>query len=326
MKKFTTLRLYLQRSDYIAPLSFLLILSIFIAYKEPAFLTIENIKDIARQTAVVAILGCGQTIVILSGNIDLSVGINVTFVGCVIAVAMRQYQLAPLFAICLGVLGGGLVGALNGGLIAFGKIPAFIVTLGSMLIWKGVALTVSGSQNISIKGQIFDSIGAGGLGESKHSNGIPYAFIIMIVVAAACHWLLKTTRYGRAIYAVGGNRESARLSGISLTRMTMSVMTLCGITAGIAGLVDVSRAGVASPTAVDGMELWAIAASVIGGTSLYGGVGGIPGTIIGAFLMSIIRNGCNLHGLDQGKQFMIVGTVIVLAVLNDRARSKHATT
>ena len=286
-------------------------------------MTIENIKDIARQTAVVAILGCGQTLVILSGNIDLSVGVNLAFVGCVIAVVMRQFHFDPLIAILLGVIAGGLIGTLNGLLTAFGKVPAFIVTLGSMLICKGLALTVSGSQNISVKGQLFESIGAGGLGESKSTNGVPYAFIIMLVVAVVSHFILKLTKWGRAVYAVGGNREASRLSGISLTKMTVSLMAFCGVTAGIAGVVDVARAGVSQPTAGGQLELWSIAASVIGGTSLFGGVGGIPGTIIGAFLMSIIQNGCNLLGLDQGRQFVIVGTVIVLAVLYDRARSQR---
>ena len=179
------------------------------------------------------------------------------------------------------------------------------------------------SNNTTNKCQIFEGIGAGGLGESKNTNGIPYAFLIMLFVAVISHLILKYSAWGRAVYAVGGNREASRLSGISINKMTISVMAFCGITAGIAGVVDVARAGVSQPTAGGQLELWSIAASVIGGTSLFGGVGGIPGTIIGAFLMSIIQNGCNLLGLDQGRQFIIVGAVIVLAVLYDRARSQR---
>lgn len=315
-------RLKAALKDTLAPLSFLLALCAVLWRIEPTFLTVSNLQDVARQTAVVAILAVGQTIVIISGNIDLSVGFNLAFAGCVAGVAMRDHHVGILVAVLISCGAGAMIGVGNGLLTAFGRIPSFIVTLGMMLIGRGLALDVAKNVNISGLAPGFEMIGSGGLFESGKTAGIPYAFLIMLLVAICGHILLTRTRWGRAVYAVGGNREAARLSGINLQGMTISIMTLCGLTAGLAAVVDVSRAGVAQPTAGAQMELWAIAATVIGGTSLFGGVGGIPGTIIGAFLMSVIQNGCNLHGTEQGNQFIIVGSVIIVAVLYDRLRRK----
>ncbi|MCS6777631.1 MAG: ABC transporter permease [Chloroherpetonaceae bacterium] len=309
--------------DVLAPLSFLVILSTILWRLEPSFLRVNNLQDIARQTAVVAILAVGQTVVIISGHIDLSVGFNLAFAGCVAGVAMRDYQAGAMTAAMLSCLSGAGVGVLNGLITAYGRIPAFIVTLGMMLTCRGMALIVAGNVNISGLAPGYELIGAGELFGSAKTAGIPYAFLIMIGAALLGQILLTRTQWGRYVYAVGGNREAARLSGLPMNRITVTVMAFSGLMAGLAAVVDVSRAGVAQPTAGQQMELWSIAATVIGGTSLFGGVGGIPGTILGAFLMSVIQNGCNLRGVEQGMQFIVVGTVIILAVLYDRLRRRQ---
>jgi ribose transport system permease protein len=308
--------------DTLAPLSFLLVLCLVLWRVEPSFATIGNLQDIARQTAVVAILAVGQTVVIISSNIDLSVGFNLAFAGCIAGVAMRDHHVGVAGAVLLSCLAGGLIGITNGLLTAFGRIPSFIVTLGMMLVCRGLALVVAHNVDISGLAPGYDVIGSGELFGGPHTAGIPYAFLIMLAAALLGQVLLSRTLWGRAVYAIGGNQEAARLSGINLRRMTISILAFCGLMAGLASVVDVSRAGVAQPTAGPQMELWSIAATVIGGTSLFGGVGGIPGTLIGAFLMSVIQNGCNLRGVEQGQQYIIVGAVIVLAVLYDRLRRK----
>ncbi len=308
--------------DTLAPLSFLLALCLVLWRLEPSFIKVSNIQDIARQTAVVAILAVGQTIVIISGNIDLSVGFNLAFAGCIAGVAMRDHHAGVLAAILISCLAGGVIGLANGMLTAFGRIPSFIVTLGMMLVCRGLALVVAHNVNISGLAAGYEVIGSGELFGGPRTAGIPYAFLIMLVAALIGQILLSRTRWGRSVYAMGGNPEAARLSGIRLRKMTITIMAFGGLMAGLASVVDVSRAGVAQPTAGPQMELWSIAATVIGGTSLFGGVGGIPGTIIGAFLMSVIQNGCNLGGVEQGQQYIIVGAVIVIAVLYDRLRRK----
>lgn len=306
--------------DTLAPLSFLLILSLVVWRLNPTFIKPQNLQDVARQTAVVGILAVGQTVVIISGNIDLSVGFGLAFAGCVAGVAMRDHSVGVLGAMGVSCAAGLLIGLVNGVITAFGRIPSFIVTLGMMLVCRGLALMVANNVNISGLAPGYETIGSGALFESRRTAGIPYAFLMMLAAALVGHILLSRTRWGRSVYAVGGNPESARLSGISVRNMTISIMALSGLGAGLAAVVDVSRAGVAQPTAGAQMELWSIAATVIGGTSLFGGVGGIPGTIIGALLMSVIQNGCNLRGLEQGPQFIIVGAVIIVAVLYDRIR------
>jgi|SRR5579884_22011 len=312
--------LWAQLKDTLAPLAFLLLLCLILWRIQPRFLLPENLRDIARATAVVAILAVGQTIVIISGNIDLSVGFNLAFAGCVAGVMMRDHHAGVGAAVAISCLAGGLIGVGNGALTAFGRIPSFIVTLGTMLICRGLALVVAHEVDVSGLAPGYEKIGAGLLW--PNSIGIPYAFIIMLGAAILGQMLLSRTRWGRAVYAMGGNREAARLSGINLTGMTISIMAFCGLMAGLASVVEVSRNGVAQPMAEPQIELWCIAATVIGGTSLFGGIGGIPGTIIGAFLMSVIQNGCTLYGLEQGQQYIILGTVVILALLYDRLRRR----
>ncbi len=304
-------------SRALAPLTFLILLCIVLSVLNPNFKTADNIKQIAVQAAVVAILACGQTVVIISGNIDLSVGAVMAFAGVTSAVAMANHHAGVWQGVVIALICGLGSGILSGLITAFGRIPAFIVTLGMMGIIHGAAGIVSPT-NIGQQPTGFEVFGFGELFGSDARNGIPYAVIIMVLAAVCVHIALSKLKWGRAVYAMGGNNEAARLSGIKLTWATTSVFALSGLLAGVAAVVNISRSSVASKDAGIGYELDAVAATVVGGTSLFGGQGGIPGTIIGAVLIYTIRNGCALRGLGPDYQRAIIGGVVILAVLFDR--------
>ncbi|HZO91178.1 MAG TPA: ABC transporter permease [Chthonomonadaceae bacterium] len=305
-------------SGTLAPLSFLLLLSIALWFLSPNFATRDNLKQIAVQAAVVAILACGQTAVIISGNIDLSVASVMAFAGVAAAQAMSHHLVGVWGGVGIACLSGLILGIVSGLVTAFGRIPSFIVTLGMMGIARGAAGIISNSVTIGGLPEGFQVFGFGELFGSETRDGIPYAVLMMAAAAVGVHVILARTRWGRALYAMGGNQEAARLSGINLRRAITGVFALSGLLAGFAAIVNVSRASVASKDAGLGYELDAVAATVVGGTSLFGGQGGIPGTIIGAFLIYTIRNGCNLRGLSPDYQSAIIGAVVILAVLYDR--------
>lgn len=305
-------------SGAFAPLSFLILLCVILTLFAPHFASRDNLKQIAVQAAVVAILACGQTAVIVSGNIDLSVGAVMAFSGVAGALAMSQYHVGIAGGVAVSLLCGLLWGIVTGLISAYGQIPTFIVTLGIMGVAHGSAGIISHSQNVGGLPNAFDIFGFGEMFGTASSDGIPYAFLMMVFAALCVHAALSRTVWGRSLYAMGGNREAARLSGIRLTRAITSVFALSGLLAGFASIVNVSRSSVASMDAGIGLELDAVAAAVVGGTSLFGGQGGIPGTIIGAFLIYTIRNGCQLKGLGTEYQRAIIGAVIILAVLYDR--------
>ena len=302
----------------LAPLTFLLLLGLILSRIAPNFATRDNLKQIAVQSAVIAILACGQTAVIISGNIDLSVGAVMAFAGVTAAAAMTQHGVGVWPAVLLACVSGLLAGAATGLITAYGKIPSFIVTLGMMGVVYGAGGILSGSKNIGNFPPGFAVFGSQELFGSAERDGIPYAILIMVVVALAVGALLARTRWGRTLYAMGGNREATRLSGISLNRATISVFALSGLLAGVAAVVNISRTGIAAYDAGNSYELYAVAATVIGGTSLFGGQGGIPGTIIGALLMFTIRNGCALSNVSPNFERAIIGGVVILAVLYDR--------
>ena len=310
---------WLQRiTSTLAPLTFLLILCLILARFAPNFATRDNLKQIAIQSAVVAILACGQTIVIISGNIDLSVGSVMAFAGVVAAVAMKDHGASIPMAVLLSCLAGVGAGTVTGLITAYGRIPSFIVSLGMLNIARGAAGIVSKSVNIGGLPAAFAIFGTGEFLGSDQRDGLPYSIIIMLTVAVIMHIGLARTRWGRSVYALGGNKEAARLSGIKITSKITSVFALSGLLAGVAAVVNLSRTSVASMAAGDGLELDAVAATVVGGTSLFGGKGNIAGTIIGAVLINTIRNGCILRGLTPDYQRAIIGAVIILAVLFDR--------
>jgi ribose/xylose/arabinose/galactoside ABC-type transport system permease subunit len=305
-------------SGSLAPLSFLLLLSILLTVTTPNFASRDNLKQIAIQAAVVAILACGQTVVIVAGHIDLSVGAMMALAGVAAGQSMHLYHVNMWVAVLAACVCGIITGVLNGLITAYGKISAFIVTLGMMGLAYGVGSIFANSQNVFGFSPGFDIFGNAELFASKNTDGIPYAILIMALVAVAVFVAMSRTAWGRSVYAMGGNPEAARLSGLSLSRMTISVFALSGLLAGIAAVVNVSRISVAEYKAGNGYELYAVAATVIGGTSLLGGQGGIPGTILGALLMYTIINGCDLHGLGSDYQRAIIGAVVIIAVLYDR--------
>ncbi len=306
----------------VAPLSFLalLVLVLSFALRKEGFLTLENWKNIVQATAVVAILAIGQTAVIIAGEIDLSVGQIASVAGCVAAWAMVSHGVSLPLGVLIACCTGALCGVVNGLLRAYGKMPSFIVTLGMMGVANGLALKVAGGQNIRNLPEGISYFSRGELFGGPTTQGIPIPLILILVAAIIVHLILSRTAWGRKLYAVGGNRDAARLAGISIPRTMITVFLLSGLMAGFAAVVQVSRSGIAQPTGGAGLELRAIAATVIGGTSLAGGQGAISGTLIGAFLMAVIQNGCDLKVIEPYYQLIIIGAVIWLAALYDGMR------
>lgn len=307
-------------SRTLGPLSFLLLLALALSFLSPNFATRDNLKQIAIQAAVVVILASAQTVVMISGNIDLSVGAVMALSGVAAADAMAHHHVGIAAGVLIACLCGGVAGSVTGLITAYGRIPSFIVTLGMMGVAHGAAGILSNSVNIGGLPPGFQMFGFGELFGSATRDGLPYAVLLMLLTALVVHIALAKTKWGRAVYAMGGNREAARLSGIGLSRITLSVFALSGLLAGVAAVINVSYASVASKDAGLGYELYAVAAAVVGGTSLFGGQGGVFGTVIGAILIYTIRNGCDLRGLGPDYQSVIIGTVVVLAVLYDRFR------
>lgn len=279
------------------------------------FLTPDNLINVVLQAAINATIACGMTFVILTGGIDLSVGSIVAFAGVILGMMLKA-DVPVLAAVVVCVLLGGLCGLVNGLLVTQVNLPPFITTLGTMSIARGLALYVTGGRSISGFGGKLSAIGSGAL------LGIPWMIILMAITFALGMFLLRYTRAGRYIYAIGGNAEATRLSGIRTKRYTALVYIVSGLTAGIAALMLTARLDSAQPVAGQSYELQAIAATVIGGTSLDGGEGRLSGTIIGALIISVLNNGLNLLNVSSYIQQIVIGLVIILAVSVDRIRNK----
>ncbi|NLI01378.1 MAG: ABC transporter permease [Chthonomonadales bacterium] len=311
----------------LAPLASLLIIVIalsFVAGPE-GFRTRANWNTIIQGTAVVAILAVAETAVIIAGHIDLSVGRMLALSSVVAATVMVHHNAGIVGGIVAALVTGLACGLISGLLTAYGRMPAFIATLGTMGVAYGLALRVANDANVSGVAPGFEEIALGHLGSTSSIEGIPYPLVLMVGAAAAVHLLLSRTGWGRHLYAVGGNPDAARLSGVSLRKITVTVFMLSGLMAGFAAVIHVARTGGGQPTAGVGLELQAIAATVIGGTSLAGGVGGVFGTLIGAFLMAVIQNGCDLKNIPPHFQVIIIGCVIWLAALYDGFRRRAST-
>jgi ribose transport system permease protein len=276
----------------------------------PHFLTVPNLVNIAQQTSINAIIAVGLTFVIITAGIDLSVGSIVAFSGVVLASALEA-GLPMSLAIILGLGVGLICGLINGSLIAYGKLPPFIATLGMMSVARGAALMYTQGRPISGFDLNFRSIATGEI------MFIPVPVILMILVYLIAHFILTHTKLGRYTYAIGGNEEAALLSGINVTRYKAAVYGICGALSGLAAVILTARLNSAQPIAGMMYELDAIAATVIGGTSLMGGEGRIVGTLIGALIMGVLRNGLNLLGVSSFLQQAIIGAVIIIAVLVD---------
>jgi ribose/xylose/arabinose/galactoside ABC-type transport system permease subunit len=286
-----------------------IVLSLLCPNTFPTFL---NQINVARQISINGILAIGVTFVILTGGVDLSLGSLVALTG-VVAATFGNFP-API-AILAGVLTGTLCGMANGQVITRGRVAPFIVTLGMMTIARGLALVVSKGRPIMIENAAFNRLG-GDVGI------VPIPTILFVVFALLCWIFLARTRLGRHVYAVGGNEKAARAAGINVGAVKAFVYTLCGAFSGLAGVVLAARITTGQPNAGIGYELDAIAAVVIGGTSLSGGVGGIGGTLLGALLMGVINNGLDLMGVTSYYQQILKGLIIIGAVLLDRQQAK----
>lgn len=288
----------------------LLALCVVAAILSPAFLSAGNLTNVLRQVALFGIVSIGMTFVILTRGIDLSVG---SILGvCAVSTALMLTSGYPVAVTVPAILIlGTVMGALNGLGIAFGGIPSFIMTLGMMVMGRGLALTMADGQPIGLgeHANAFRWLGRGDM------LGLPVPVWILLVVAAVAFITLRYTAYGRQIYAVGSNTEAARLSGIHVGFVTFSVYAISGLLASLTALIIVSRLTVGEPTAGTGIELEAIAMTVIGGTSLFGGEGGIIGTLVGAAILSVLANILNLLGISSFMQQIIKGAIIVGAVL-----------
>ncbi len=282
------------------------------------FLTPANLMDLAQQISVNAILAFGLTLVILIGGIDLSVGAMVALAG-VVCVSVLNLA-GPLGGLTAGLAAALLLGLINGCCAARTRMPPFIITLATMLIARGMALGFNESRPLPIAE---DQTWLLALGNSRLGGWLPLPVIVMLWVFAISTVLLHRTRFGQHLYAIGGNREAARFTGIAIARHEVAVYAICGLCAGLAGLIHASQLYSAEPAAGQGFELNAIAAVVVGGTSFSGGIGALPGTLLGAIIIGILDKGLNQAGVHFSLQYIVKGLVILGAVYLDVRRRKE---
>jgi len=293
-----------------------IIICLILSFISPQFLTVSNWTIIVTQASINALLAFGVTFVIITGGIDLSLGSMVAVTGVTAAMLAHPdtYPVAlPIFA---GLLSGLLMGVFNGFVITKSKIAPFIVTLGTMTIGRGLALILSKGRPVSNLSDSFNFIGGGDI------FGFPFPIIILILIFAICSITLKKTLLGRYIYAVGGNEQAARASGINVNQIKMAVYSISGLLAGLAGILLTSRITTGQPNAGAGFELDAIAAAVIGGTSTSGGTGTMTGTLVGVLLIGVINNGLDLLNVTSYYQQVVMGIIIIGAVVLDSWNQK----
>lgn len=294
----------------------LLVLIAVVSTMSPNFFTVNNLFNILQQTSVNAIMAVGMTLVILTSGIDLSVG-SLLALGAV-AASIVGIEVNALVAVAAALALGAAIGAVTGVIVAKGRVQAFIATLVMMLLLRGVTMVYTNGSPINTGfSDNADLFGWFGIGRPL---GIPTPVWIMAIVFLAAWYMLHHTRLGRYIYALGGNEAATRLSGISVNKVKIIVYALCGMLASLVGIIEVARLSSAQPTAGTGYELDAIAAVVLGGTSLAGGKGRIVGTLIGALILGFLNNGLNLLGVSSYYQMIVKAVVILLAVLVDNKK------
>ena len=289
----------------------LLVICVFATILSPSFLSVTNLFNVFKQITVAGIVGCGMTFVILTGGIDLSVG-SILGLSGVLASGVLASTGNTAVAVAVSLTVGIACGAVNGFFVSVCGIPPFISTLGMMTVLRGVILVYTKGSPIPIKSDAYKFFGKGSIA------GIPVPVIILIIVFLLAHYILTQTSYGRSVYAVGGNREAARLSGIRVKTSEFLVYTLNGLMCGMAGLILTARLGSAQSTSGTGIEMDAIAAVILGGTSLSGGVGFVLPTVVGAMIMGIIDNILTLMNVNPHATNIVKGAVILIAVLVDK--------
>lgn len=299
------------------PFLSLILLFIALSIASPYFLTANNLTSVARQTAVFNTMALGMTIVIISGGIDLSVGSILGLSGLVGTMALEAgYPIA--LGVLVGIAVGMLCGLLNGLMVTRLRIPPFVVTLGTLGIYRGLALIFSNGLPVHKIPAAFSFLGEGNL------LGIPFVVWMLVICAVVVHVVLEHTRLGRYAFAIGSNTVASMYAGIPVDFHITAVYAIGGALTGLAGMIEASRLMTGQPTAGQGYELQAIAAVVIGGGSLNGGEGSVVGTLIGAFIMGLLSNGADLLNISNYWQQVIIGSVIILAVTLDEVRKRRA--
>jgi ribose transport system permease protein len=305
----------LSRFFIVGPLIALVLAVILITFTTDRFMTAQNLMNVSLQVSAVAIAAIGGTMVILTGGIDLSPGSSVALTTCVLAVLVKLMGLPLPLGILVVLVMGAAMGAVNGVLTAYGRIPTFIVTLATLSVYRGLAFLITeGTPIFNI---------SPGLDRVFYDRlfGIPLPFYYVMVLYVMTYVFLRHTSLGRAIYAVGGNESAARLSGIQVKRVRLAAFILAGFTASISGVLLAARLNSGSPNYGVGLELQAIAAAVIGGASLSGGIGNIVYTLFGALTVAVVQNGLNLNAVPAAWQNITLGLIIVLAVSLDMWRA-----
>jgi len=301
-----------------APLLTLVALCIFTALMTDRFLSPLNLTNILVQSSIMAVIALGMTLVIIGGGFDLSVGSTAAFAGCVAAMVMLKAGIVA--GVVAGIAAGALVGLANGLVIAMLGVNPFITTLGTMVLVRGVVFLITGGAPVSGEEGLPGAFVAFG---SDRLFGIHYLVWVPAVLLVVLSWMMHATPYGRRIYATGGGREAAYLSGVPVRRVIASTYVWCGALAGIAGVMLAARLQSGQPTAGEFYELTAIAAVVLGGASLQGGEGALYKSIIGVFIMIVLGNSLNLLNVDSYWQRVAVGAVIIAAAAADRLRSRN---
>ncbi|MGO1768436.1 MAG: ABC transporter permease [Microbacterium sp.] len=302
----------IRRFSAIGPLASLVVLVVLLSLLSPFFLTVNNLFNVFQQITVLAIIALGATMVIVSGGIDLSVGSVAALSGMVAAVTFSQVGLPMAVSLVLALVAGAAAGLINGALVVYGRVPPFVATLAMLSVARGLTLVLSDGQPVSGFPEWFRALTSFDI-----AGVVPAIVVLVLILFCIGAAYMKYRPSGRAIYAIGGNEEVARLSGIDVGWMKVRVYMLAGGLAGLGGLVLTSRLNSAQPTAGTGMELDVIAAVVIGGTSLSGGVGTVIGTLIGALIIGVLRNGLNLLDVSSFWQQVVIGMVIAAAVMID---------
>lgn len=296
----------------------LLILCLFFAIRVPqvtgrqSFLTPDNLFGIAGQYSWLLLVGMGATVVIIAGGIDLSVGSVLALSGVTAAYAMVNLGWPAWAGVLVGLLAGALCGSLVGLISTKLKVPAFLASLGVLLVARGLSLRIAGGHTISGTPDSFNAIA------NARPLGLPMPLILIVVAAGLVAFLLHYTKFGRYVYAIGSNPEAARVSGVAVERVQVAAYALGGALAGLAGLVEAGRLSSGNPTGGSGYELDVVTAVVVGGASLSGGEGRISGTILGALLIAVLHNGANLLGIDPFDQNIYIGLLIIGAVALDQ--------
>lgn len=286
-----------------------------LALASPYFFTWKNCRNILNQSAIYLVLSVGMTLVISAGQIDLSVGAIIGFAGMSMGMLIKAGMSAPL-AVFAGLLISFLIGMINGMLIAYGKINSFIVTLSTMTIMRGIILILTNSDSIFGFGKVFTFIGSGKIGP------VNMPIVISLIIAALGAMLLHKTRFGNYCLFIGSNEIALNRSGVNVKRYKVMIFSLCGLCAGIAGLIVTSRLNSAEPLAGQGYEMDAIAATILGGTSMQGGKGSVTGTIIACFILNIMKNGLTLLSISSHYQEILTGLILLISVLISESRQR----